>query len=189
VQKARFGDATYSAALIHLMHSAEKIYMGNLAQTCNVLACMIKTDGAKFLTTPLYHVFELYGPHRGGTVVHVDLGSNPILELPNEQTYPTLSVSATLDRDKGRLLISVVNLNLTEPQKAKVTFASKDRWVVRQVRRLDADSPDTANTFDAPNRVTPRTLRSDDFGSGRTTSYPPGSITTISLQLKGAGRP
>jgi len=50
---------------------ADKIVMGNIAQTINVLQAMILTDDEKMLVTPTFHVFDLYQAHRNGTSVRL----------------------------------------------------------------------------------------------------------------------
>ena len=43
--------------------------MANIAQLVNNLQSLFLADGDKFVTTPTYHVFDLYGAHVGGQSV------------------------------------------------------------------------------------------------------------------------
>ena len=43
--------------------------MANVAQLVNCLQSLFLADEDRFITTPTFHVFELYAPHVGGQAV------------------------------------------------------------------------------------------------------------------------
>ncbi|MFS8572711.1 MAG: alpha-N-arabinofuranosidase, partial [Clostridia bacterium] len=63
-------DALVAGLHLNIFNNhAERVKMANIAQTVNVLQAMILTDGPKMIVTPTYHVFEMYKPHQGATLL------------------------------------------------------------------------------------------------------------------------
>ena len=51
---------------------AEFVTMANIAQTINVLQCLIQTAGPAMWLTPTYHAYDLYKPHMGNIALRAD---------------------------------------------------------------------------------------------------------------------
>ena len=59
-------DALSAAGVLDLLTArANVVSMANIAQTVNVLQCLVQTDETTAWGTPTYRVFELYRPHMG----------------------------------------------------------------------------------------------------------------------------
>lgn len=56
--------------------------MANLAQTVNVLQALILTNGAAFILTPTYHIFDLYQVHQDATLLETTIANGAIKTLP-----------------------------------------------------------------------------------------------------------
>lgn len=64
-------DAVSAAGVLDVFNAhADVVTMANLAQTINVLQCLVQTDEETAWATPNYHVFDLYQPHMGATSLH-----------------------------------------------------------------------------------------------------------------------
>jgi alpha-L-arabinofuranosidase len=76
---------------VHIFHRhATDLMMANMAQTINVLQALILTKGDKMCLTPTYWVYDLFKPHRGGTVVQ-SLVRGPALSFPDRsENYPRI---------------------------------------------------------------------------------------------------
>src|SRR5437868_10729350 len=60
-QQNTLRDALVAALTLDIFNrNADKLIMANVAQTVNVLQAMVLTEGQKMITTPTYHVFEMY---------------------------------------------------------------------------------------------------------------------------------
>src|SRR5215211_9338071 len=69
-QQATIRDAVLAGLTLDTFHRhADKVAMANIAQLVNCLQSPFLADGDKFVTTPTYHVFDLYSPHVGGQSV------------------------------------------------------------------------------------------------------------------------
>jgi alpha-N-arabinofuranosidase len=182
VQKAPMADALFAAAFFHVLHRYEKVYMANIAQTINVLQALILTHGKNFCVTPTYHVFEMFKPHRNGTVIDFSVDCGKRLRASDTGGQNALSVSVTKSQDGSELFISAVNLDLHDDIIAKIEVAGKKKWKVQEVRRLTGEDIDGRNTFDDPNRLRPEpviTGRPSDDGQFRLKAR---SITTIRMK-------
>lgn len=63
-------DALTAASVLDDFHArADVLAMANIAQTVNVLQCLVQTDEDDAWATPTYAVFDLYGPHAGQTAL------------------------------------------------------------------------------------------------------------------------
>jgi alpha-N-arabinofuranosidase len=69
--------------------------MANLAQTVNVLQCVVQTDEEAAWPTPTYRVFDLYGPHAGNTAVRTAVDTDTV--ETDLRDLPLVSASATVD--------------------------------------------------------------------------------------------
>jgi alpha-N-arabinofuranosidase len=176
MQRAPLGDAVWAAAGFHLMQQYPTIDMANMAQTVNVAQCLVKTEGARLCVTPTYHVWEMFGPHKGARFVPVALVCGEHVALPENGTRPALSVSATQDGDE--LFLSVINFDLRQSVTTTIVVAGSEGWQAGDGRTLTGDSMDAHNTFDDPERVRPRRL---DVGSGAVT-FAPLSVSTLRLR-------
>ena len=63
-QQNSMRDAMIAGVTLNIFNNhSERVKMGNLAQTVNVLQAVALTDGEKMLLTPTYHVFKMYTVH------------------------------------------------------------------------------------------------------------------------------
>ena len=179
-QQNTLRDALAAAVTLDAFNrNADKLVMANIAQTVNVLQAMILTQGEKMITTPTYHVFELYRTHQGGRSLRTVFEAPPIAFAAADQKrqLPGLSGSASI---KGDLLtLSVVNAHASLPAEASlnldgVTLREATAWVLTH-QDLAAH-----NTFEQPNvlRPTSQTLEASEKHV-----FPPASVTVIRGRL------
>jgi alpha-N-arabinofuranosidase len=133
--------------------------MANLAQTINVLQCLLHTDGERLWKTPTYHVFDLYQAHMGHEAVEC------LVEAPavsshrsdgREVDLPLLSASASVAPDRQSVAVTLTNRSLAEPMTVKLDWVGVDPPGTVTARVLSADAPADHNTAEAPEAVTTR---------------------------------
>jgi alpha-N-arabinofuranosidase len=152
-QQNTLRDAMVAAVNLNIFHGhADRVRMTNIAQMVNVLQAMILTDKEKMLLTPTYHVFHMYKPFRGATMIPTELSpSTTEAEAAGGATSMSMSVARGAD---GRLLIAMANFDAHEATRVKfeVTGAAPRGFTGRI---LTAAAIDAHNTFDKPETVKP----------------------------------
>ena len=180
-QQNTLRDALVAAVTLDTFNRhADKLMMCNIAQVANVLQAMILTEGERLVTTPTYHVFDLYQSHQGGQSlrVAVEAPSLPVAAGDRRASLPGLMGSASTK--DGVLTLSFVNPHATFPIEVRVGLPSRPREVNGSV--ITHDDLTAHNTFDEPDTVQPRALEpgvlSDDVYT-----CAPASITVLRLRL------
>jgi alpha-N-arabinofuranosidase len=125
--------------------------MANIAQMINVLQAMILTDKERMLLTPTYHVFDMYQPFQGATLLPAEL-SAPEYKL-GDVSIPSLSVSSARGAD-GKIVLSLVNTDPNKPARVTVRIAGASAGVL-SARVLTTPAMNTHNTFEKPDTVAP----------------------------------
>ncbi|HTU66435.1 MAG TPA: alpha-L-arabinofuranosidase C-terminal domain-containing protein [Steroidobacteraceae bacterium] len=151
-QQNTMRDAVIAGLNLNVFQAhADRVKMANIAQMINVLQAMILTDKEKMLLTPTYHVFEMYAPFQGATLLPSEL-SAPAYAL-GDVSVPSISVSTAKAKD-GRLVLSLINTDPNKPATVtvKISGASASKLAARL---LTTPAMNTHNTFEKPDMVAP----------------------------------
>jgi alpha-N-arabinofuranosidase len=152
-QQNTLRDALVAGITLNIFNNhCDRVRMANLAQTVNVLQALILTDGPSMLTTPTYHVFDLYKDHQDAILLpsHLESGDYEL----NGQHIPQISVSASRAAS-GRVLLTFCNVD--PHRQADVAC---DLWGAR-LKELEGTALLTAermhmhNTFSHPETLVP----------------------------------
>jgi len=185
-QQNTMRDALVAAATLDIFNRhADKVVMGNIAQTINVLQAMILTDGPRMLTTPTYHVYDMYQSHQGGQGLRAFFEADEIIfKVGADQRPPSrlagLCGSASL---KGNVLtLSVVNPHAATPVEADISLRGA---ACKEATETVLAHPDihAHNTHDAPHLVTPHTRPLSVSGSEWRHTFAPASVTVLRIVL------
>jgi len=148
-QQNTIRDALVAALTLHVFHEhCERVQMANLAQAVNVLQALFLTQGEQMILTPTYHVFDMFKGHQDATQLPIEVTSDAY------QTLPAFSASASRDAS-GAVLLTLCNLS---PNQSLTIDCEMPDFVVKhhQGVLLAGDAIHAHNTFENPNRVTPR---------------------------------
>lgn len=105
-------DAISAAGILDgFHHRADVLSMGNLAQTINVLQCLIKTDETAAWPTPTYHIFELHQPHQGRVSHEVSIDTESVA-VGDGNDVPLLTASASAGEDDW--FVTIANRDTAE---------------------------------------------------------------------------
>jgi alpha-N-arabinofuranosidase len=182
-QQNTMRDALVAATTLDIFNRhADKVVMANIAQTINVLQAMILTEGDKMLTTPTYHVYDMYQAHQDGSSLQTQVETDAIGFEVNgmSQSVPALSGSASL---KGNILtLSVVNSHAESPVEAAIKLVGANVKAV-SLSVLSSDDIHAHNTFDAPEQVKPQSQALEAQGEGWTHVFPPASVSVFSISV------
>jgi alpha-L-arabinofuranosidase len=178
-QQNTIRDAVVAGATFNILHRhAKRVRMANIAQLVNVLQALILTEGDAMLLTPTYHVFDMYQAHQDGTLLPVDVQTDPT--ALGSDSLPAVSASASRDA-QGRVHLSLVNLDPKAPASVEArieggTFTSVSGRV------LTAPAMDAHNTFAARSSVQPASFGGATLqGPSLKAQLPPRSVVVLTL--------
>jgi len=172
-------DALVAAVHLNIFAKhADRVKLSAIAQMVNVLQAMILTDGARMVLTPTYHVFAMYKPFMGATVLPVELKS----PWYNKDQWVMPAVSASAVRDKaGVVHVALANLDPSRAHDVSAALAGVSATgVTGQI--LTAPAITAANGFDAPATVAPAAFTGARVEGGTLrVTLPPKSVVMLSL--------
>jgi len=179
-QQNSLRDALVAGVTLNIFNQhCDRVKMGNIAQTINVLQAMILTDGPRMVLTPTYHVFEMYKGHQGATLLPTALTCPPCGQ--GDTQVPSLNVSASKDQ-AGKVLVTLCNLDPRRPADLPCQFRGMVPKVVRG-RVLTAEAVNSHNTFDRPAVVEPKTFSGFQLQGDRVrVTVPPRSVVALEVE-------
>ncbi|HEX8839930.1 MAG TPA: alpha-L-arabinofuranosidase C-terminal domain-containing protein [Sphingomicrobium sp.] len=176
-QQNTMRDAVIAALNLNIfMRNADRVRGSNIAQMVNVLQAMILTDGPKMLLTPTYHIYKMYVPFQGATLVPVTFDSGTYAY--NEIRLPQVDAVAARDTS-GRLWLAMVNVDPNRPARLAIEGANA-RSAAGEV--LTAAAVDAHNSFDRPTQVAPRPFAGRSSGGRLQFDLPAKSIAVVQLR-------
>ena len=152
-QQSTMRDAMVSALTLNIFNNhCDKVRMANAAQLVNNLHCCFLAAGRHCITTPTYHVFDLYKEHQGAQAFHVAVTDNEVFES-------SVTVSASVK--DGKTLLTVGNLSCTEEAVLQLCAVGEELPETAVLRLLANDDLHAHNTFENPEAVRPVELTVD----------------------------
>jgi alpha-N-arabinofuranosidase len=183
-QQSTMRDALLAALTLDTFHRhADKVAMANVAQLVNCLHALFLAHEDKFLATPTFDVFEMYGTHVGGESVRT-VFSSPRISYQRVNGSGSIWGLAGSASVKGKAVtVTMVNPHVSEPRLVEIAVrgaaASSAEGLV-----LAADDIHAHNTFDRPRNVQPRPQKVDSLRDRVIVhQLPPASVTRLTLQL------
>jgi alpha-N-arabinofuranosidase len=176
-------DAVAAAGVLDVFHRwCGALAMTNLAQTVNVLQCLVQTREDRCWLTPTYHLFDLYKPHAGATALRclvecdsVDAGP---LDHLSAGSLPLMSATASAVVDR----VSVSMTNRSSSDTIEVSLDTRGILMSEaSIRTLTADSADAVNSLECPDRVKVSETRRSMSGATAFVLLPH-SVTTVFLE-------
>ncbi|GAA5520133.1 alpha-N-arabinofuranosidase [Aliifodinibius salicampi] len=152
-QQNSIRDALVASTTLDILNKhSDRVRIGNIAQTVNVLQAMVLTDGEQMLKTPTYHVFDFYTVHHNTKLLPLHLDAEQY-EYEGEN-IPSISATASKS-DDGTVNLTVTNLHASETKEVTADIRGVDLSSVSNARLLTGDAVDAINTFDNPDNVSP----------------------------------
>ena len=179
-QQNSLRDALVAALNFNIFHAhADRVRMTSIAQMVNVLQAMVRTDGARMVLTPTYHVFRMYVPFQDAVSVPVTLAHNPLYTF-GADAIPAVSASAARGKD-GKLDLALVNANPREAADVTVDVGgTAARGAAGSV--LTAAAMDAHNTFAAPDAVRPAPFQAAARDGKLVLPLPAKSVVVVAVQ-------
>ena len=172
-------DALLVGGLINsLIRNADRVKIACLAQLINVIA-PIMTNSNGLLRQTIYYPYSWALQLARGSVLNLQVDS-PGYEVSGMGQVPYLDVAGTVSSDDGKMSLFVLNRDLSKPHAIEVNWQDKAPSRALSAVLLTGDDLKASNSFDAPQRVSPRTLDKPSITGGRAKfEVPPRSYTVI----------
>lgn len=181
-------DALVSALTLDTFHRhADKVAMANVAQLINTIHSLFLAHEDKFVATPNYHVFEMYGAHAGGTSVRTSFVAPRIEATRDGKPHQLWGLGGSASLHDKTLVVTVVNPHATEPRECELAIRGA-KVTGGRARILSSTDLRAHNSFAAPEALVPRDADvpagAVAGGSGPLVyTFAPASVTRLRLTL------
>ncbi|HEV2472427.1 MAG TPA: alpha-L-arabinofuranosidase C-terminal domain-containing protein, partial [Chthonomonadales bacterium] len=166
---------------------ADKVVMGNIAQTINVLQALLLTEEHKLIKTPTYHVYDLYSPHQGGRAVRLESSSPHISYLDDGAAAEIASVAGSASIKNDLCTVTLVNVHAEEPMELVIKPIGASVAEAGPVIGLTYPSGElqSHNTAENLQCVAPGSLASADTSHSKQVKLTlrPASVTRLQLKM------
>ena len=173
-------DALSAAAVLDVFNDhADVMTMSNIAQTVNVLQCLVETAGDEAWARPTYRVFDLYAPHKGNEAVQMSVDA-PTREVGDDE-LPLVGASASVS-DDGETYVTVTNLDTRSTHTVEIGVGGDDAADVDAKVLFEGQEPDLVVDADNADEFAAADLDVDVEDGVLTAELEPSTVAGISVQ-------
>ena len=135
------------------------------------------------MATPVYHVFDMYKGHQGGEAIRTEFLSPEVHYTRDGQPATFWALKGSASRKGNTLTLSVVNADTQKPRETEIVL--RGTATAQSVNVITLTNPDihAHNTFDQPDAVHPATSTATVQGGTLRFTFPPASVTMLSVSL------
>ena len=177
----------------------DKVAIAACAQLINCIDSLFLSHEEHFITTPVFHVFDMYKEHQGGQAVRVQF-SVPDISFPRKAIRKQLSSTgdeAVVGGPDARLwglngsasvtgkvlTLTVVNPHLTDARPSQIMLRGDAGAASAEAEVLGGEDVHGHNTFEQPDAVTTRKATATVSGKVVKFTLPPSSVTRLTITL------
>ena len=157
--------AVFGALLTTLLNAADRVRLGCLAQTVNVLAPVMTEPGGPAWAQTIYHPFALTSRHGRGSVLQL-ANQGDALATSGSGDIPCLAAAAVWDESAGELKLFLVNRDPERELEVSADIAAFGTMSLVEALSLHDEDSTAANTVTEPDRVSPARLERVEVGGG-----------------------
>lgn len=181
-EKYNLRDALWVASALNLFQRmGDKVTMANIATMVNAIGTIFTSDQGMFLQT-IYFPMMLYRRECGSQALACQVES-PTFSSKSFKDVPYLDVSASLDDDKKRLAVTVVNRHRSKPIGTTLTIGNAEVGSKATLFEINGASPEVENSFSELENV--KMIQKGVSKAGEKFDYvfPAHSITLLKLSV------
>ena len=173
-------DALSAAVVLDVFNDhADVMTMSNIAQTVNVLQCLVETAGDEAWARPTYRVFDLYAPHKGNEAVQMSVDA-PTREVGDDE-LPLVGASASVS-DDGETYVTVTNLDTRSTHTVEIGVGGDDAADVDAKVLFEGQEPDLVVDADNADEFAAADLDVDVEDGVLTAELEPSTVAGISVR-------
>jgi alpha-N-arabinofuranosidase len=173
-------DALSAAVVLDVFNDhADVMTMSNIAQTVNVLQCLVETAGDEAWARPTYRVFDLYAPHKGNEAVQMSVDA-PTREVGDDE-LPLVGASASVS-DDGETYVTVTNLDTRSAHTVEIGVGGDDAADVDAKVLFEGQEPDLVADADNADEFAAADLGVDVEDGVLTAELEPSTVAGISVR-------
>jgi len=182
-QQNTMRDALVASISLDIFNrNADKVFMANIAQLVNCLQSLFLADGDKFLTTPTYHVFDMFSPHQGATSLRTQVRAPEVRYERNGKPATLLGLGGSASVKGKSVTVTVSNPDLTAARETEISVRGAKIKAASATLLSSGDVHDH-NTFEAPDAVRPKSAAVRVANGSASFTFPPASVTAIAIEL------
>jgi alpha-N-arabinofuranosidase len=172
-------DALLVGGIVNtLIRNANRIKIACLAQLINVIAPIFTNAKGLFRQT-IFYPYSWGLQFARGNALNL-LVESPTYEVAEMGEVAYLDIAGTLNPQDGKLALFILNRDLNKPHVVEIGWQGSTGGRVLSASVLTGDDLKAVNSFDAPQRVTPRPAEKPSTTGGQTRfEVPPRSYTVI----------
>ena len=184
-QQSSMRDAMVAALTLNIFNNnCDKVAIAAVAQLVNCLHSLFLASGPNLITTPTYHVFDMYKGHQGGEAVKTVVDNNEDITFTSpvngrESHINKLSYSASIK--DGKLTLTVANLSHDTSEVLQLVPIGIKLAGTAQIGILTHSDYHAHNTFEDPENVKAE-YKSIDISDGVLT-IPAASIIALTADI------
>ncbi len=148
-----------------LIRNADRVKLACLAQLINVIAPIMTNANGMFRQT-IYYPYSWALQYARGSVLNL-LVESPAYEVAGMGQVPYLDVAGTVSTEDGKVSLFIFNRDLAKSRTIEVSWQDKAPGRVLSASLLTGDDLKAFNSFEAPQKVAPRTLDKPSIAGGR----------------------
>jgi len=183
-QQSTMRDAVLAGLTLDTFNRhADKVAMANVAQLINCLHSLFLAHEDKFITTPTFHVFEMFMPHMGGRAVRAVFSAPEVHYTRVDKPAEFWGLAGSASINGKQLTLTVTNPHLSEPRETEIVVRGA-RAATAEARVLSEPDVHAHNTFANPTAVQPRNEPVTVNAGAITYRFAPASVTRLQVSLE-----
>ncbi|GAB6882037.1 alpha-L-arabinofuranosidase C-terminal domain-containing protein [Halopiger thermotolerans] len=184
-QEGTVFDALSAAAVLDIFNNnSDVVTMTNIAQTVNVLQCLVETDEDDAWARPTYRVFDLYAPHKGNEAVRtsVDTPTREVVDDESDRELPLVGASASVGDDAT--YVTLTNLDCRSEQTIELSLEGTElnEGDIAGEILFAGQEPDYAVTKHNADEFAADELAVPADGSAIEVELPPATVAAVSIE-------
>lgn len=182
-QQVTVRDALATALTLDIFNRhAEKLLLATNAQLINNINALFLAHGDRFVTTPNFHVFDMYADHQGGQSLRTEFSVEDLRYMRDDMPVRFWGLNGSASVLGNNITLTVVNPGVDRSLDAQIVL--KGAHVAESAASvLTAEDMHAHNTFENPDAVKPAALAITKTGEHSRLTLPPRSVTKISLLM------
>jgi alpha-N-arabinofuranosidase len=182
-QQVTLRDAVFTAFTLDIFNRhADKVMLAACAQLINCLNALFFAHEDKFIVTPNYHVFDMYAAHQGAQSLRTEIAAPRVHYSRDGKPASFWGLNGSASLRGKQVTLTVTNPHVSEARETQIVLRGAHAASATAQVLTDADIH-AHNSFEHPDQVRTTSAQVAGGTDGLTFTFPPASVTKISIDL------